>query len=140
MGTESGEIKIWINLIHCQFLILKEMKENMLIMPSARGWVSTGGEYVGLLEKKMAGFLKTGDVAVCQSGTAGLHLSLIEAGVVPGDMVIVPTLTFIAEANPIKYQFAEPVFIDCDDSLCIDLVKIESFCREECVLEAGKDY
>ena len=45
---------------------------------------------------------------------------MVEAGVKPGDVVIVPPLTFIAAVNPVKYQFATPVFIDCDDSFCMD--------------------
>ena len=102
-----------------------------------QGWVSTGGAYINTLEKEMARFLEVEDVAACQSGTAGLHLSLKEAGVVPGDMVIVPTITFIAAVNPVKYQFAEPVFMDCDDSLCLDPVKLEKFCQEECELKNG---
>lgn len=53
----------------------------------------------------------------------------------PQDMVIVPTLTFIAAVNPVRYQFAEPVFMDCDDSLCIDPIKLRRFCEEECRLE-----
>ncbi len=98
-----------------------------------QGWVSTGGAYVTRLEQDMAQFLNVEKVAVCQSGTAALHLSLIESGVLPGDMVIVPTLTFIAAVNPVRYQFADPVFIDCDDSLCIDPNKLKEFCEEECV-------
>ena len=81
----------------------------------------------------MSDFLHTEQTAACQSGTAALHLSLVECGVQPGDLVIVPTLTFIAAVNPVKYQFADPVFMDCDDSLCMDPVKLEQFCREECI-------
>lgn len=98
----------------------------------AQGWVSTGGAYITKLEKEMAEFLHTESVAACQSGTAALHLSLVEAGVKPGDIVLVPPLTFIAAVNPVKYQFATPVFIDCDDSFCMDPVKLRSFCEEEC--------
>lgn len=97
-----------------------------------QGWVSTGGAYINKLEKNMAEFLHTHNVAACQSGTSALHLSLVEAGVKPGDAVIVPPLTFIAAVNPVKYQFATPVFIDCDDSFCMDPVKLASFCEEEC--------
>ena len=97
-----------------------------------QGWVSTGGAYIQTLEEHMAQFLQTEQVAACQSGTAALHLSLIACRVMPGDLVIVPTLTFIAAVNPVRYQFADPVFIDCDDSLCMDPVKLERFCREEC--------
>lgn len=100
----------------------------------AQGWVSTGGAYVKSLEKKLAGYLQVEDVAACQSGTAGIHLSLVDAGVVYGDIVIVPTLTFIAAVNPVKYQYAEPVFMDCDSSLCMDPEKLARFCEEECTL------
>lgn len=101
----------------------------------AQGWVSTGGAYITKLEEQLAEFLKVPKTAACQSGTAGLHLSLVECGVQPGDMVIVPTLTFIAAVNPVRYQFAEPVFMDCDDSLCIDPLKVKKFCEEECVFD-----
>lgn len=103
-----------------------------------QGWVSTGGAFITKMEKEMARFLNTHNVAACQSGTAGLHLSLIDCGVQPEDMVIVPTLTFIAAVNPVRYQFAEPVFMDCDDSLCMDPLKLCAFCEEECRLQEGK--
>lgn len=98
----------------------------------AQGWVSTGGAYISKFEQNLADFLNVGNVAACQSGTSALHLSLIEAGVEGGDIVLVPPLTFIAAINPVKYQHAEPVFIDCDDSLCMDPIKLAKFCDEEC--------
>lgn len=97
-----------------------------------QGWVSTGGAYITRLEEDLAKFLHTDNVAACQSGTSALHLSLVEAGVKPGDTVLVPPLTFIAAVNPVKYQFANPVFLDCDDSFCMDPLKLRSFCEEEC--------
>ena len=97
-----------------------------------QGWVSTGGAYIKRLEQEMAKFLHVENVAACQSGTSALHLSLVEAGVKPGDVVLVPPLTFIAAVNPVKYQFATPVFIDCDDSFCMDPDKLRYFCEEEC--------
>ena len=103
-----------------------------------QGWVSTGGAYITKLEQEMAKFLQVENVAACQSGTSALHLSLIEAGVKPGDVVLVPPLTFIAAVNPVKYQFAVPVFIDCDDSLCIDPKKLRTFCEEECKWDGEK--
>lgn len=104
----------------------------------AQGWVSTGGAYILKLEESLAAYLKTERVAACQSGTAGLHLALMECGVMPQDIVIVPTLTFIAAVNPVKYQFAEPVFMDCDDSLCMDPEKLRKFCEQECELQDEK--
>ena len=99
-----------------------------------QAWVSTGGAFITRLEKSLASFLKTENVAAVQSGTSALHLSLIEAGVKPGDVVLVPPITFIAAVNPVRYQFAEPVFIDCDDSFCMDPEKLRLFCEEECML------
>ncbi|MGI6117384.1 MAG: LegC family aminotransferase [Bilifractor sp.] len=103
-----------------------------------QGWVSTGGAYIREMEKQLEEFLNVEGVAACQSGTAALHLSLIESGVKPGDMVIVPTVTFIAAVNPVRYQFADPVFMDCDDSLCMDPVKLGEFCRTECDFCGGR--
>ena len=101
------------------------------------GWVSTGGAYIIKLEQSMAKFLQVENVAACQSGTSALHLSLVEAGIKPGDVVLVPPVTFIAAVNPVKYQFATPVFIDCDDSFCMDPVKLKEFCETQCVPEDG---
>lgn len=98
------------------------------------GWVSTGGAFINQLEEQLAEYIHASKVAACQSGTSALHLALIECGVVPGDMVIVPTITFIAAVNPVRYQFAEPVFMDCDDSLCMDPRKLRRFCELECEL------
>ncbi|MBE5749327.1 MAG: LegC family aminotransferase [Clostridiales bacterium] len=105
-----------------------------------QGWVSTGGAYITKLEQQLSEFLKCENACACQSGTSALHLSLVESGVVPGDVVLVPPLTFIAAVNPVKYQFATPVFIDCDDSFCMDPLKLESFCREECEFIDGVLY
>lgn len=98
-----------------------------------QGWVSTGGAYINTLEERLAEFLHTEKTACVQSGTAALHLSLVDAGVKPGDVVLVPPLTFIAAVNPVKYQFATPVFIDCDDSFCMDPEKLKGFCEQECI-------
>ena len=103
-----------------------------------QGWVSTGGAYIDELEKKIACFIHTGNVAACQSGTAAIHLSLVEAGVGPGDVVIVPPLTFIAAVNPVRYQCATPVFIDCDDSFCLDPIKLKGFCENKCQYQDGR--
>ena len=97
-------------------------------------WVSTGGAYIEEFEKNIAGYLKVEAAVACQSGTAGIHLALKLSGVEYGDEVIVPTLTFIAAVNPVKYLGAEPVFMDCDDSLNMDMDKLEEFCSKECFI------
>lgn len=104
------------------------------------GWVSTGGAFITRFEEDLAKYLKVPKVACCQSGTSALHLSLIECGIEPDDIVIVPTITFIAAVNPVKYMYAKPVFMDCDDSLCMDPIKFKKFCEEECEFVDGKLY
>ena len=61
----------------------------------------------------------------------------MEAGIKPGDVVLVPPVTFIAAVNPVKYQYATPVFIDCDDSFCMDPIKLKEFCETECEFGDG---
>ncbi len=102
------------------------------------GWVSTGGSYVGEFENKVAEYVDAAGAVSCQNGTAGLHISLILAGITRDDAVIVPALTFIAAVNPVKYLDACPVFMDCDDSLCMDPAKLEAYCREECTFDGEK--
>ena len=101
-------------------------------------WVSTGGAYIDRFEKEIADYLNVDTAVACQSGTAGLHLALLLSGVTPDDLVIVPTLTFIAAVNPVKYLGAAPVFMDCDDSLCMDMDKLQCFCETECELRDEK--
>lgn len=103
-------------------------------------WVSTGGSKVGGFEEKLAEYTGMPSAVACCSGTAGLHLALLAAGVKPGEEVIVPTLTFIAAVNPVRYCFASPVFIGCDDSLCIDPDAVEDFCANQCEVREGALY
>lgn len=102
------------------------------------GWVSTGGRFIAEFEKKIADYVKVEDAVSTQSGTAGLHVALRVLGVKEGDEVIVPTLTFIAAVNPVRYIGASPVFMDCDENLCMDADKLEKFCREECTVGNGR--
>jgi dTDP-4-amino-4,6-dideoxygalactose transaminase len=103
------------------------------------GWVSTSGPFIGEFEEKIAHYTGLTGAVGCQSGTAGLHTALRRLGVEAGDIVICPTLTFIAAVNPVRYQGAEPVFIDCDDSLCMDPVKLGNYLREDCRAEETPD-
>ena len=107
--------------------ILKNLEECL-----ESGWVSTGGKFIPEFEDKVKRYMKVKDAAGVQSGTSGLHMSLQVLGVQRDEEVIVPTLTFIAAVNPVTYLGANPVFIDCDDSLCMDPIKLEKFCSKEC--------
>lgn len=101
-------------------------------------WVSTAGPYVNKFEEEIAHYVKAEGAVSCQNGTSGLHISLLLMGVTSEDAVLVPTLTFIAAVNPVKYIGARPIFMDCDDSLCMDPQKLKRFCEEECDFTEGK--
>ncbi|MBU9735549.1 LegC family aminotransferase [Diplocloster agilis] len=102
------------------------------------GWVSTGGAYITKFEQVVSEYLHSAGAVACQSGTAGIHTGLMVMGVTSEDAVLVPTLTFIAAVNPVMYVNAEPIFMDCDDSLCMDPVKLKLFCEEECDFRNGQ--
>ena len=103
-------------------------------------WVSTGGAYINRFEAGFAEYAKVSMATAVQSGTAALHIAMIACGVRAGDIVIVPTLTFIAAANPVLYMNAEPVFMDCNDSLCIDPEKLNAYLENECEQQDGMLY
>lgn len=115
--------------------ILENLKECL-----ESGWVSTGGRFITEFENKIARYVGVDEAVGVQSGTAGLHLALRVLGIKSGEEVIAPTLTFIAAVNPITYMGAKPVFIDCDDTLCMDPIKLRRFCEEECELRDGQLY
>jgi pyridoxal phosphate-dependent aminotransferase EpsN len=76
-------------------------------------WLSSVGPNLTAFEEAFQAYVGTPGVAL-SSGTAGLHLALRLCGVGPGDVVLGPTLTFVASANPIVYLGARPVFIDSE--------------------------
>jgi dTDP-4-amino-4,6-dideoxygalactose transaminase len=78
-------------------------------------WVVPLGPNVDAFEKELAHYLGGGKrVVALSSGTAAIHLGLIQLGVKPGDEVICQSFTFAASANPIKYIGANPVFVDSE--------------------------
>lgn len=101
-------------------------------------WVSTGGPYVNQFEQEIALYVNARGAISVQNGTSGLHVALQVCGVTREDEVIVPTLTFIAAVNPVKYIGAEPIFMDCDDTLCMDADKLLEFCEKQCSFRNGK--
>ncbi|OON98144.1 MAG: aminotransferase DegT [Epulopiscium sp. Nele67-Bin005] len=117
---------------------LKGNEEKYVLDAVRTEWVSTGGGYINQFEKNIAKYLNVEQAVACQSGTAGLHLALIACDVTCEDEVIVPTLTFIAAVNPIKYLGATPIFMDCDNSLCMDMEKLEDFLQTQCDIQNDK--
>lgn len=103
----------------------------------ASEWISTSGSYVARFEESVAEFVGKKTAVAMVNGTAALHISLMLAGVQVGDEVIVPTLTFIAPINAVHYVGAEPVFMDCDDYLNMDVEKLRQFLASACIWKNG---
>ena len=95
-------------------------------------WISSSGKFVADFESAICKYVKVKYAVACVNGTSGLHIALNICGVRNGDEVIVPTLTFIAPVNVVKYVGAEPVFMDCDDYMNINCEKLRDFCAKEC--------
>ncbi len=95
------------------------------------GWLTTGPK-AAAFEAAFTSYLGGGVEAIAvNSATAALHLGLEALGVNPGDEVIVPTLTFTATAEVIRYLGATPVLVDIDaTTLCTDPIQVEAAITE----------
>ncbi len=101
-------------------------------------WVSSAGPFVSRFENMLADLVGIRHGVATASGTAALHIALLVAGVEPDDEVLVPTLTFIAPVNAIKYIGAIPVLIDAEPNYWqIDTEKVAQFLRQECLWKDG---
>ncbi|MBQ3603522.1 MAG: aminotransferase class I/II-fold pyridoxal phosphate-dependent enzyme [Clostridia bacterium] len=78
-------------------------------------WIAPLGQNVDGFEKELCEYTGAKYAAALSAGTAAIHLALKAAGVKAGDRVFCPTLTFSATVNPVTYENAIPVFIDCDE-------------------------
>ena len=82
------------------------------------GWLTTAGK-ARALEQKFAEAVGARFACAVNSCTAALHLGLEALGVGPGDKVFVPTMTFTASAEVIRYLGADPVFLDVEYASCL---------------------
>ncbi|RJQ51828.1 MAG: DegT/DnrJ/EryC1/StrS family aminotransferase [Actinobacteria bacterium] len=105
---------------------IEEAEIQEVVASLRSGWLSTGPK-VGQFEHSFRDYIGSGYAKAVNSCTAGLHLSLIVAGIGPGDEVITTPMTFAATANVIVNVGARPVFVDIDkDSMNIDPDLIEA--------------
>src|SRR4051812_28385252 len=77
------------------------------------GWIGQG-QKVARLEQEFAEAVGAAHAVAVSSCTAALHVSLVDAGVGPGDEVLVPSLTFVASASAVQHAGARPILCDVD--------------------------
>ncbi|OYQ80601.1 UDP-4-amino-4,6-dideoxy-N-acetyl-beta-L-altrosamine transaminase [Ignatzschineria sp. F8392] len=109
-----------------------EEEINEVVDSLRTGWITTGPK-TKQFEEDFANYLG-GDISALavNSATAGLHLALDAVGIKAGDEVIVPTYTFTATAEVVRYLGADPVFVDCDpETLNIDPKAIRAAITEK---------
>ena len=116
-------------LLHPPHLNLKDKK--YLNNTIAENWISTAGPNIKLFENKIKKYTNSKYCVALSSGTSALHLALKVLGVKKDDEVIVPSLTFIATINPIRYLYANPIFMDSDKYFNLDFEydKFRSSCK-----------
>lgn len=122
----AGE-KIWLSSPHMGGQELKYIREAF-----DQNWIAPLGPNVDIFEKDLEEFLECAPhVAVLSSGTAALHLALVQCGVSAGDKVICQSMTFAASANPIVYLGATPIFIDSEtETWNMDPILLEEAIRD----------
>ena len=98
--------------LHSPFF--SELEKKYLIEAVNSTFVSSSGKMINSFESKISELTQTKYNVACINGTAALHISLLVAGVKPGDEVITQALSFVATSNAISYVGATPVFIDVD--------------------------
>jgi pyridoxal phosphate-dependent aminotransferase EpsN len=114
------DIRIYLSPPH-----LSGREEALVSEAIASNWIAPLGPFVGRFEREFAEAVGAKHAVALSSGTAALHLALMEAGVRQGDEVFVSTFTFAASVNPIVYLGARPVFIDSEPrswNMCPDLL------------------
>lgn len=101
-----------------------ELEEEYVLRALRSGWVAPTGPEVTAFEEEVAARCGVRHGVALSSGTAALHLAMVDLGVRPGDVVVVATLTFVASANAVAYTGAQPCFVDSgpDGNLDPDLV------------------
>jgi perosamine synthetase len=105
---------------------LRGNEERYVVQALRSSWISSTGPFLTRFESEFAELCNARtSLAVC-NGTVALHLALLTLDVRPSDEVIIPSLTYVATANAVKYVGGEPAFVDVDPATwCIDPKMIE---------------
>jgi len=95
---------------------ISEVEEAFVLDAVRSGWVAPLGPHVDAFEAEVAERVGVAGALALASGTAALHLALLELGARPGTAVVVSSMTFAASANAVAYTGASPVFVDAQAS------------------------
>jgi len=103
------------------------------------GWVSSAGRFVDRIEAQLADYVGARRAVAVVNGTTALQISLVAAGLRPGDEVLVPTLTFVATANAVCHAGGIPHFIDtARNGLNADASSVAAYLEDSAQIAAGE--
>jgi dTDP-4-amino-4,6-dideoxygalactose transaminase len=104
---------------------IDDAEVNEVVDSMRSGWLGTGPK-VAKFEEMVRRYVGADYAMALNSCTAGLHLSMLVAGLGPGDEVITTPMTFCATVNTIIHAGATPVLVDCDrETMLIDPQRVE---------------
>jgi len=122
--------KIWLSLAH-----IGDKEQEFIKEAFDTNWVAPLGPNVYAFEESLINYIgQDKKVVALSTGTAAIHLGLLQLGVGPGDEVICQSFTFSASANPICYLGAMPIFIDSE----LDTWNMDPVLLEQAVLDRIK--
>ena len=125
-------------MINTYIPYLKNNEKVFLLKCLKSSFISTAGPKVNEFEKLFNKKYKFKYSVAVNSGTSAIHLALLSLGITDNDIVIVPTYTFAATANAVKYTGADPWFFDCDKNLLLDLDKLETYLKKKTIFKSNK--
>ena len=106
---------------------LGKTEEAYVVDAVRSSWISSSGKYVDRFEAMFSEACDAKSAVSVNNGTAALHLAVVALGLQPDEEVIVPSLTYVATANAVRYAHGVPVFVDVDPATwCLDPDRIES--------------
>lgn len=106
-GRSDSVDQVWLSKAD-----VTEVEERYVLDALRSGWITPLGPEVDAFEAEVAERVGARGAVALASGTAALHLALLEVGARPGTLVVVSSMTFAASANAIAYTGATPVFVD----------------------------
>ena len=120
--------------------IFRGRERELLLDTIESTFVSTVGAYVDRFEQDMAAFTGSQRAVAVMNGTAALHIALKLADVLPGDLVVTQSLTFVATCNAIAYCSAEPLFVDVDcHTLGLSPTALDAWLAEHALIDDNGD-
>jgi dTDP-4-amino-4,6-dideoxygalactose transaminase len=98
-----------------------DLEEEQAVLDVVRSRWLTMGALTAQFEEEFASYTGARHAIAVTNATAALHLACVAAGLGPGDEAIVPSLTFVATANAVRYTGATPVFADIEGETCLNI-------------------